>query len=840
MVIKAAQRAVMAAVVATGAMIGTAATGQEPVTVVEAPPAGRSQHYPSNREPLAPSSLIKLPVRSIKPKGWLRGQLELMRDGMTGHLAEVSHWVQPEGNAWLSKTGEGKNGWEEVPYWLKGITDLGFILEDERLIGIAKSWCAGVMDAQREDGYFGSEENRGGGPERMQLGAAKKNAGPDLWPHMPMLDALRSYHEATGDPRVIGFMTRYFKWQASLPREQLLPGSWQKIRGGDNLDSVLWLYNRTGEAWLLDLARVLHENTAPWKEKIVSWHGVNICQGYREPAVWWQVSKDPTDLAAAERNYQEVMGLYGQVPGGMFGADEHARRGYGDPRQAAETCSMVEFMGSFQQLLRITGEGIQADRCEDVAFNSLPAAFTADYRALHYLTSPNMVQLDRRSKSPGLSNGGTMISYDPGRVYRCCQHNHAMGWPYYAGHLWMATADHGLAAVLYAECEVTAKVADGITVRLSETTEYPFDSRIAVTVHAERTTRFPIYLRVPTWCPEAKVSVISAGGDLVASGVSRPEEGSRGEYLRVEREWSEGDRIELDLAMETRVVRWEKNQNAASVRRGPLWYSLKISERYEPYEGSSSWPAYEVYPTTPWNYGLVLESENAATALKFTRKPGPVPAQPWTADAVPVEITAVGKRIPAWQQDRTGLVTTLQPSPVRSSEPEEQITLIPMGAARLRISAFPVIGEGPDAHEWTPPPPVRHDASYEYDDINALSDGREPKDSNDHSIPRFTWWDHRGTTEWVTYKFDTPRRVSAVAVYWFDDTGRGYCRVPASWRLLYRDGETWREVSGAGEFGVKADQYNRVAFDPVETTALKLEVRLQEGFSGGILEWKVE
>src|SRR5205085_5267467 len=144
--------------------------------------------------------------------------------------------------------------------------------------------------------------------------------------------------------RVLEFMTRYFRWQASLPKEQLLPASWQKIRGGDNLESVLWLYNRAGEPRLLDLARALHEQTAPWKDKVASWHGVNICQGFREPAEWWQVSKEKKDFDAAESNYREVMGLYGQVPGGMLGADENCRPGYGDQRQAAETCAMVEFM----------------------------------------------------------------------------------------------------------------------------------------------------------------------------------------------------------------------------------------------------------------------------------------------------------------------------------------------------------------------------------------------------------------------------------------------------------------------------------------------------------------
>src|SRR5262249_17116921 len=144
-----------------------------------------------------------------------------------------------------------------------------------------------------------------------------------------------------------------------------------------------------------DLAKTLHKRTAPWTEKIASLHGVNFCQGFREPGVYWQLSKDKKDLDAVERNYKEMMDTYGRGPGGMFGADEVARPGFTDPRQAAETCSMVEYMSSFEQLLRFTGDAVYADRCEEVAFNDLPAAFMPDYKGLHYLTSPNMVQLDK-------------------------------------------------------------------------------------------------------------------------------------------------------------------------------------------------------------------------------------------------------------------------------------------------------------------------------------------------------------------------------------------------------------------------------------------------------------
>jgi hypothetical protein len=129
---------------------------------------------------------------------------------------------------------------------------------------------------------------------------------------------------------------------------------------------------------------------------------------------------------------------------------------------------------------------------------------------------------------------------------------------------------------------------------------------------------------------------------------------------------------------------------------------------------------------------------------------------------------------------------------------------------------------------------------FENDSVEALIDGIEPKNSNDQSIPRFTWWDHTGSSEWVQYDFGRPRKVSSVEVYWFDDTGAGSCRVPQSWKLLYRKDGNWKPVEGASEYGTKTDSYNRVSFDPIEATALRIEVQLQPRFSGGILEWKVK
>jgi hypothetical protein len=128
------------------------------------------------------------------------------------------------------------------------------------------------------------------------------------------------------------------------------------------------------------------------------------------------------------------------------------------------------------------------------------------------------------------------------------------------------------------------------------------------------------------------------------------------------------------------------------------------------------------------------------------------------------------------------------------------------------------------------------------DTLTALNDGKLPKSSGDHGIPRMTWWDHRGTIEWVSYRFPKARKLSSAAVYWFDDTGRGACRVPASWRLLWRDGKTWKpcKLTGKSKYGTTLNQFNKVTFEPVTTGELKLEVKLKPGFSGGILEWQVK
>jgi hypothetical protein len=428
-----------------------------------------------------------------------------------------------------------------------------------------------------------------------------------------------------------------------------------------------------------------------------------------------------------------------------------------------------------------------------------------------------------------------MFSYSPGAVYRCCQHNVSHGWPYFAEETWLATADNGLCASIYAAGEVAAKVgADGAEVKLTEETSYPFGDTITFKVSTNKPVKFPLYLRVPAWCRTPQLLV--AGQPAAVLG--------KAGYLVIDRPWKDGDAVSLKLPMEIKVRRWEANGNSASIDRGPITYALGIGEKWERCGGTDQWPEWQVTPSSAWNYGLVLDEKDPATGIEVVKKQwGQPPVNP--LNRYDVELRVKARKIPGWTADEKGAVNPLQQSPATSDEPVETVTLIPMGAARLRIASFPVIGSGPSAHEWKKPPrsPVSASHVNASDTVAALVDGREPRSSADRGLPRFTWWDHKGGVEWVQHDFETPQRLSRSRVYWFDDRSLGGgCRVPESWTLLYRDtsGGEWKPVRANRAYGVELNQFNEVEFEPVQATAMRLQVQLRKNYSGGILEWHME
>lgn len=669
------------------AAMAFASNAQDVVSVVERPQVSVSNNYTNFRSPLQPVPLLKLPVGSIQPKGWLRKYLELQKDGLNGQLGTISAWLDKNNNQWLSDNGD--HGWEEVPYWLRGYCSLAYILDDPDMKAEAQIWFDAVLRNLKEDGFLGPRNYEGSNPE--------------LWAQMIMLWALQTYYEYSEDPKVLEAMTNYFKWELTVPDSQFLNGLWQEKRGGDNLWSVIWLYNRTGDDSVLPLIDKLHLNTSNWtmENDLPNWHGVNFAQGFREPALYSLYSGDAEMLQATYDNHNIMRARYGQVPGGMYGADENARAGYFDPRQGAETCAIVEQMASDEILMGITGDTFWADHCENVAFNTFPAALTPDMKALRYITSPNMTVSDEKLHGPSIDNNlRGMLSMSPFSS-RCCQHNHGMGWPYYVEHLVMATTDNGIATMLYADNVTTAKVENGKVITLIEETEYPFDEVVKLTVSTDETVKFPLYLRIPVWSSQTSVTI---------NGESVDADNSAGKYIRIDREWKNGDVVELTMPMTVSTQIWQQNKASVSVNYGPFTLSLKIDEVYEAHDSrdtqfvqddshwqegvdASLWPCYVIKPASSWNYALKLNDENLPSDFSVIKKEWNRNEIPFTIENSPFEFTAVGRQIPSWGYDATGMTDLLPTKWAERSKEETMLKLVPMGVARLRISSFPRVVE---------------------------------------------------------------------------------------------------------------------------------------------------
>ncbi len=546
-------RGFTAMVALAGALLltGMAAAQNMSIEYVSRPDTERgNDHYVGNAAPLLPSPFYKLPVGSIQPRGWLGHQLGLMRDGQVGQLPRISPWCVKEGNAWLDPEGTGKAGWEELPYWLKGYGDLAYILDDKDMIAEALVWIEGILASQRADGWFGPLEN-----EKSLDGA------PDLWPNMIALNCLQSYHEYTSDPRVIDFMTRYFEWQLAVPEDQFMRGYWPAIRAGDNLESVYWLYNRTRDGRLIELAHKIHRCMARWDEGVINWHGVNITQGFREPAEYYVLSHDPAHLDATVRNYDEVMAMTSRCLAGCS-----ARTRMHDPammtrgrrrRHAAWSSSCI------------------ASRCSGIPFGLIGArrshSTTSRPRrrptwSLHYPTAPNMPRLDKPMTSRPAFRTAARCSVTI-RTGTDAANNVSHGWPH-AEHLWMA-APWQWASRDATRSPSSATVGDGVQIRITESTGYPSARSSSFTLSSERAAEFPIFLR------GARMVRVGQGRDQRSRGRhdTAPLAGrAAGAALGAQRGCTP------HCPCPSGVDRWLANHQAASVSRGPLTYSLAIDE----------------------------------------------------------------------------------------------------------------------------------------------------------------------------------------------------------------------------------------------------------------------
>lgn len=451
-----------------------------------------------------------------------------------------------------------------------------------------------------------------------------------------------------------------------------------------------------------------------------------------------------------------------------------------------ETCASVAMVLWNHRLALLYGDARYADVYERALYNGVLAGVSQDGTRFFYV-------------NPLASKGGHHRS--PWFGCACCPPNVARTLASLGGYAY-ATAPDAFYVNLYVQGTARAKVG-GQNVVVKTTTDYPWDGRVLLEPTVEAPTRFELRLRLPAWCASPTATV---NGERPAN--ARLERG----YLVLPREWRTGDRVELDLPMPVERIAAhpavKANHGLLALQRGPLVYCLEACDN----------------PVALPSIFLPREAELAAR-----KEPGLL------GGVMVVKATAARAAEQDWTRKLYQPAAPLEPVPV---------TAIPYYAWDNRAAGamqvwLPVAPPTPRLMG----PESRAAVSVSFKSSNAtpeaVNDGTEPKNSADHPGALCHWWPHKGSEEWVQYAWTNPVTVTGAQVYWFDDTGHGECRLPASWQIQYRDGEAWKPVPATGPYPTALDRWCEVRFAPVTATALRLSVKLQPNWAAGVHEWKI-
>jgi hypothetical protein len=629
-----------------------------------------------------------------------------------------------------------------------------------------------------------------------------------------MFEAAVAHYQATGKKTFLNVATRYADYIDSVfgppPKRLGYPGH-PEIEL-----ALIKLWRATGNPRYFELARFFVENrgrkffatehdTPPdkydgsyWQDDVPIYDHQNI-KGHAVRAAYLMSSVtevatqtgDERLLHMLDRVWCNTMERNEYVTGGI-GPSSHNEGftvDYDLPNLTAyqETCATVALGQWAHRLALLYGDAHYADVLERALYNGVLSGVSQDGTKFFYVNPLESVGTHHRSPWFGCA---------------CCPPNVTRTLAALGGYAYAVSAD-SLYVNLYMQGSAQAKVGNAV-VALKVTTEYPWDGKVTLALTPASFAKFTLRLRIPGWCHNASVAI---NRRVVKAPVA--ELG----YVVLDREWKRGDRVELDLPMPIERVSAnplvKADQGLLAIQRGPIVYCLEQCDQTEPL--AALWLPREAELKAAHEPGLL------GGVVTITGEARSASEQQWRRNlyqaAAPASRVAM-KAIPYYAWDNR------QPGAMKVWLPVSPPALPARGlAARAKVSV-----------------------SFANDNCQpqGINDGLEPKNSGEQPAALCHWWPHKGTSEWAEYTWKTPVQVSGAKVYWFDDTGRGECRLPASWRIEYLDGGDWKAVTTAEAYPVAKDKWCAVRFTPLKTTALRLAVQLPPNFASGVHEWKVD
>ena len=376
----------------------------------------------------------------------------------------------------------------------------------------------------------------------------------------------------------------------------------------------------------------------------------------------WSLMPDGGDSNEVVQQWQ-TLDRYQGMPNGIYSADELLART--SPTQGTELCTVVEAMFSLEQALAVMGNSALGDRLEKIAYNALLGTISEDMWSRQYDQQPNQIEYGLHTK-PWTMNGpeANLFGLEPN--FGCCTANYHQGWPKLSSSLWMATADDGLAAVVYVPCVIETQLRRG-AVRLDVQTDYPFRNSVAVRVSPAEAMEFPLMFRIPA---EESSPRIAVNGEVQPVSVKNG-------FVRLQRRWAPGDNVTLEFGMKPRTL--PGHEESVSVMRGPLVFSLPIEERWDKLRSRGLTADWAVYGQSPWNYALTSAGE-------MNVKEHPIAVNAFAKASPPVTLEVAGTQVKNWRS-ADGLADPI-PAEIKRGD-SKTLELAPYASAKLRITAFP-------------------------------------------------------------------------------------------------------------------------------------------------------